>query len=129
VTIQWRERKPAALPKVAFRYRQGATIHQGNHGVDLGKDVTTSHAGLEVRHFPYRSAEQFVRKARNGAAAYAATDLPYDVGAHWRGYGEILDRYGPEALQNVYRTWFWHLSPVDAGLIHDPAAYRRWRQP
>jgi hypothetical protein len=123
-SIVWRQAKPAPLPKVAFRWAKGAVIHQGNHGVDLpGKWIV----GLEVRHFPYRSAEQFVNKARNGAAAYRATDLPVTQGAHWRAYGDLLDRYGPEALEDVFREHFWHLSPVDAGMVHDPAPYCRWK--
>lgn len=126
-SIVWRQPDPAPLPKVAFRWREGAVIHQGNHGVTLPGTTRTQHGILEVRHFPYRSAEQFVRKARNGAAAYAATDLPENIGAHWRGYGDILNRHGVEALAEVFRTHFWHLSPVDAGLIPDPAPYRRWR--
>lgn len=136
-TIVWRQPTPGALPKVAIRWVDGCRIHQGNHGVDHphgrlrenaqqrgGNDPT---GGIEIRHFPYRSAEQFVRKARNGAAAYAATDLPAHVGAHWRSYGDILTRHGPEALADVFREHFWHLSPVDHGLIPDPAPYMRWR--
>lgn len=124
-TIRWRQRDRAPLPKVAFRWETNCIIHQGNHGVTRpsgGKAI----AGLTVCHFPYRSAEQFVRKARNGAAAYAATDLPPDVGAHWRGYGEILERGGEGALHDVFREYFWELSPADAGLVLDPAPYRRW---
>lgn len=124
-TIVWRQRQPGALPKVAFRWEPGAAIHQGNHGVTLPAGETFERC-LEVRHFPYRSAAQFIRKARNGAAAYAATDLPADWGAHWRSYGEILERHGEEALADVYRTHFWHLSPIDNSMVHDPAAYRRW---
>jgi glycosyltransferase involved in cell wall biosynthesis len=124
-SIVWRQREPGALPKVAFRWHPDAHIHQGNHGVDRPDAVTVE--GLEVRHFPYRSAEQFVRKARNGAAAYRATDLPETMGAHWRAYGDILDRYGEEALvDQVFRKWFWFFSPVDAGMVLDPAHYRRW---
>jgi hypothetical protein len=115
----------APLPKVAFRWQDGAVIHQGNHGVTL-PTAASSVGGLEVRHFPYRSVEQFVRKARNGAAAYAATDLPVDVGAHWRSYGELLERYGEEVLHDVFRRHFWFLSPADAGMVLDPAPYCRW---
>ena len=127
-TLEWRQTTPAPLPKVAFRPLEGVIVHQGNHGVTFpGAGVVRATEGLEVRHFPYRSAEQFVRKARNGAAAYAAaTDLPADAGAHWRGYGLILERYGEEALAEVYREHFWHLAPFEAGLVRDPAAYRRW---
>lgn len=125
-TIVWRQREPAPLPKVAFRWEPGAVIHQGNHGVTLPSSAVHKVWALEVRHFPYRSAEQFVRKARNGAAAYRASDLPLTEGAHWRAYGDLLDRHGESALHDVFREHFWHLSPVDAGLILDPAAYRRW---
>lgn len=126
-TIQWRQRHPAPLPKVAFRWEADCVIHQGNHGVTrLSGGAVAS--GLRVCHFPYRTAEQFVRKARNGAAAYAATDLPEEVGAHWRGYGAILERHGVEALEAVFRQYFWNLSPADAGMVFDPAPYRRWTQ-
>lgn len=143
-TIEWRQAKAAVLPKVAFRWRPGATIHAGNHGVDLPPDERTAGSmhyrrlagwddgGLMVRHFPYRSAEQMIRKARNGAAAYAATDLPADVGAHWRQYGTLLERgydgkSGEEALADVFREYFWFLAPTEAGLVYDPAPYLRWR--
>lgn len=124
-SIIWRQPAPGALPKVAFRWEPGAVIHQGNHGVDLPSGSRPFDAALEIRHFPYRSAEQFVRKARNGAEAYAATDYPDHVGAHWRGYGTILERYGEAALEDVFREHFWFLSPADAGLTPDPAPYLR----
>lgn len=124
-TMVWRQRKPGPLPKVAFRWHPDAVIAQGNHAVKHPAS-TVARGLMEVRHFPYRSAEQMVRKARNGAAAYRAGDFRKDMGAHWRSYGEILDRHGEEALRDVFREHFWHLSPVDAGLVHDPAPYRRW---
>ena len=123
-SIVWRQKEPAGMGKVAFRWEEGAVIHQGNHDVTLGE----KNYGLPVslRHFPYRSAEQFVRKARNGAAAYKASDLPESWGAHWRSYGEILERHGPEALEEVFYTYFHFMSPIDNGMVHDPAPYRRW---
>jgi hypothetical protein len=117
---------------VAFRWHPDAVIHQGNHDVTLPEYEFARSGGefvaMQVRHFPYRSPEQMVRKARNGAAAYAATDLPAEQGAHWRSYGDLIDRYGEEALHDVYRQHFWFLSPVDAGLVCDPAPYLRWRR-
>jgi hypothetical protein len=125
-TMVWRQAQPGALPKVAFRWRNGATIHQGNHGVDLPGPRVEVPDVVELRHFPYRSVEQFAAKALQGAAAYAATDLPPDQGAHWRLYAEAARRHGVEALHEHFRRHFWHFAPLDAGMVHDPAPYRRW---
>lgn len=125
-TMVWRQAVAAPLPKVAFRWEPGAVIEQGNHGVHLPRGWGEVWPLLEVRHFPYRSPEQMVRKARNGAAAYAATDLPASFGAHWRAYGEIVERLGEAGLHDVFREHFWYLSPTDSGLVRDPAPYMRW---
>lgn len=126
-SMVWRQPTPAPLPKVAFRWEPGSVIHQGNHGVTLPSGGIGVPA-LEIRHFPYRSAAQFVAKAVNGAAAYAATDLPEHQGAHWRAYGEVHKLLGEAGLEEVYRTHFRYESPTDAGLICDPAPYLRWQQ-
>lgn len=125
-TIRWRRPDPGALPKVAFRWRQGVRILQGNHGVVYPSVTPRSYPALLIRHFPYRTAEQFINKARKGAEAYAATTLPEHEGAHWRQYGAILEREGEAGLEAVFRRWFWNLAPVQAGLILDPAPFRRW---
>lgn len=122
----WRRPAPVPLPKVAFRWETDAVIHQGNHGVTLPSGGVGVPA-LEVRHFPYRSKRQFVTKAVQGAAAYRRTNLPADMGAHWRSYGQIYDRMGTAGLERVFRAHYWHLSPTDSGLIRDPAPYLRWR--
>lgn len=120
----WRRRDPVSLPKVACRALPGLTIHQGNHGAAYaGIDCPGVTGGeLEVRHFPYRSAEQFVSKVRNGAAAYAATDLPEGTGAHWRQYGRHLDENGEQALvDDVFRPHFFSADPeADETLVFDP---------
>jgi glycosyltransferase involved in cell wall biosynthesis len=123
-SMTWRQPGPGALPKVAFRYKKGAVIHQGNHGVDGVRGAVAS--GLLIRHFPYRSWEHFKRKAENGAKAYEATDLAAAEGAHWRGYGQILERHGEGALKEVYDRYFQFLSPVNEGMVEDPAPFRRF---
>lgn len=117
--IHWRRPSPAPLPKVACRARKGLVIEQGNHGAHYDTpDIPLRLGGLlSIRHFPYRSVEQMIRKARNGAAAYAATDLPEDVGAHWRGYGRLSDA----EIGDVFRKWFWSADPQADGLVRDPA--------
>ncbi len=125
-TIVWRQPSPGALPKVALRWAPGSTIFQGNHGAAIVGGNVETHGRLEIRHFPYRSAAQFVRKAKNGAAAYAATDLHPTQGAHWRQYGALLDRFGEEALEDVFREFYWRFAPVNAGMVLDPAPFRRY---
>lgn len=125
--IRWRQKEPQDLPKVAFRWEEGCVVHQGNHGVTLPTASQPYSARLlELRHFPYRSYEHFKRKAINGKQAYDASTLPEDMGLHWRQYGQILEQSGDDALREVFETYFWFLSPLDAGLQLDPAPFRRW---
>lgn len=122
--LGWRTNKPGALPKVACRYHKGLVIEQGNHGAKYNTIVRTSTSvQLVIRHFPYRSPEHFVRKVRNGYAAYQATDLGESSGAHWRGYGRILEDQGEDALvNNVFKKWFYSPDPgSNKKLIFDPA--------
>jgi hypothetical protein len=119
----WRRLMPAGLPKVACRTRPDLVIHQGNHGASYNGGTTDFPGQLVVRHFPYRSAEQMVTKARNGAAAYAAaTDLHPTAGQHWRDYGRLLEAHGDEALHDVFRHWFFEPFPELRAdeLIFDP---------
>lgn len=117
----WRRRQPGAMGKVACRPRLDVTIHDGNHDAHYGAGAAPENL-LVVRHFPYRSAEQFVRKALNGGAALAATDLPDHVGAHWRGYAAILEAHGEDVCADIFRQWFWSAAPADdPTLIFDPA--------
>jgi hypothetical protein len=118
----WRCREPGALPKVACRTAVPVQVHQGNHHASY--DTTTAEAGvLVIRHFPYRTPAQFESKVRNGAAAYAATDLPTHEGEHWRQFGRTLDNGGPVALAAEYRARFLIDDPeADPDLIWDPAS-------
>jgi hypothetical protein len=136
-TMGWRSPEPGGLPKVAFAWRPGSIIHQGNHGVDIPGKRVDDPGLVEVRHFPYRSAEQFLNKSIQGAAAYRALDekrraqgkpVNKDQGAHWRLYDEARQRHGDDAVRDHYRRNFWHFAPLDAGLIYDPAPYRHHEQ-
>lgn len=133
--IQWRRPAPAPLPKVAARWRDDLVIHQGNHGAHYHAFVPGPFDPiLVVRHFPYRSVEQFLRKVRNGAAAYRAAGdrQPEHAGAHWRQWGKLLEERGEEAVAEIFRKWYWRADPTVAtkidkerqpALVHDPARY------
>ncbi len=114
--LGWRRWAPCPLHKVACRTALRPTIDQGNHGATYPTQAPLNDK-LVIRHFPYRSPEQFERKVRNGAEAYAATDLPDEVGGHWRGYGRILNSEGPEGLERVFRKWFWRDAPAEKLVI------------
>jgi glycosyltransferase involved in cell wall biosynthesis len=121
--IGWRRKEKGILPKVACRYRDDLVIQQGNHGAFYSGGGTIMEGLLVIRHYPYRSPDQFVNKVRMGAAAYAATDLDEAVGAHWRGYGAILQNQGEAVLiEDVYKTWFYLDNPREhSDVFYDPA--------
>lgn len=119
--IGWRRREPCPLHKVACRPSLPVTISQGNHGAAYPTQSPLD-GQFVIRHYPNRSVEQLVRKVRNGAAAYAATDLPLDQGQHWREWGQLLEQGGEEAIGDLFREWYWSADPsADPDLIFDPA--------
>ena len=75
--------------KTAFRAHLLATIASGNHyalhpaRVDRG--------ALAIRHYPFLGFEHFIEKALQGATALGATDLPENIGAHWREWAAASD--------------------------------------
>lgn len=109
--INWRRNYAAPLPKVAARWHPSLTIGMGNHDVSFQFPNTEARGRMAIRHFPYRSPEQIIRKIRNGAEAYAATDLPEHFGAHWRGWGAILESQGEDAIVELFHKWHWRESP------------------
>lgn len=121
--IGWRQREHGALGKVAARLRPGLEIRQGNHSAYAPGGGLTIEA-LVVRHFSWRSADQYVRKIANGYRAYAATDLPEDVGAHWRMFGDPEDPTFEERVREHFEQWFLIADPyADSSLIYDPAPW------
>jgi Glycosyl transferase family 2 len=122
--IGWRQREHGALPKVACRLRPGLEIRQGNHSAYAPGSATTS-GGLVVRHFSWRSPEQYVAKIRNGYRAYAATDLPDSIGAHWRMHGDPdTDPLFADRVRGHFESWFYVEKPRERpDLIYDPAPW------
>lgn len=120
--IGWRQRQPLDIRwgKVACKLRPDLQIHMGNHSATTSGTGTTG-GGLQIRHFPYRSADHFVRKAINGYAAYRATTMDESTGAHWRVYGRAIEEGGPEAGHAWFYDAFWSANPAaDDTLVHDP---------
>lgn len=116
--MRWRRRDSVPLPKVAVRARPDIVIGQGNHVAHADVPLTIEPGfPLMVRHFSNRSVEQFVRKARNGARAYAASILPESMGTHWRQYGTMTD----DELAALFCAAMWIEDPEsDPSLVFDP---------
>ena len=115
-----RERTP--LHKVACRMVPGMVIEMGNHQVTY-PDTESPAARfdqLEVRHFPIRSPRQYLRKATQGAAALALTDLDESTGQHWRDWNRMVTEHGEQALTDAFLD-HWYYRHDDPRLVFDPA--------
>jgi GT2 family glycosyltransferase len=112
--------EPNPFKRIGYRKRAasnlGKVIEAGNHDATTrGTALRTS--GLHVRHYSWRTVEQFVRKIRNGEAAYAATDLPETTGDHWRKFAGKPDK----AIADHFWLWFYFNDPeADDSMMFDP---------
>jgi len=101
------------LPKVAVRYDPTVRVHMGNHDVDrAGRRID---GALAYRHCGWRSPEQMVRKLRNGADAYRATNMHEMYGTHWRRADNLSD-------DDILAEWEALLA--EDGLVYDPPPVR-----
>lgn len=114
----WRFIEPSKLPKVACRLHPTLRIGMGNHEATVASFTAMSSTGnpptvplLVVEHYPWRSAEQYVRKIRNGALAYLASDLPDEYGAHWRAFGHPDDEGFEERCFAWFDAWAYRHDP------------------
>ena len=118
------------LPKVACRTSPALTVGMGNHeawnhGIVSSARATVADGELVVRHFPWRSEEQFLRKITNGSRAYAAApEVDETFGAHWRQFGLPGDPWFEEHVRQWFRDYGYRANPLDLTyepLIYDPA--------
>lgn len=120
--LGWRTVEPLSLPKVAVRLWEDVRIDAGNHSaLPPPRSLDVVRGLLEIRHYPYRSAEQFAVKAIQGNIAYRATDLERGLGLHWREYGERIEAEGVErGGHEWFNRFFRYDHPRLAGGPDDP---------
>ncbi len=115
--IGWRQRSKAPLPKVMCRLRPDLVIDAGNHYARTS-GTALAVGGLVIRHFSWRTEEQYLCKIRNGQEAMAATDLDEGTCAHWR----MWEGHTDESIREHFRKWFFSTTPRDdESLMFDPA--------
>jgi glycosyltransferase involved in cell wall biosynthesis len=107
--------------KVIVMAIPGMKITMGNHKALVGDRAFTD--SIEVRHFPYRSHKQFIRKIKNGSAALGKTTYPETTGSHWRSLGLMLNQYGEGSLQRYYENNLFANESRIADTVEDPAPY------
>lgn len=73
--------------KVCFRSWDNAVLGMGNHTVLRPGD--SGQTQVAIVHLPWRSQEQLHRKLAQGAKALELTNLPEDLGYHWRANGQL----------------------------------------
>jgi len=85
-SICHRKQNSNSFVAVAFRKYPGAYLEIGNHNVinHKGKRVFDL---IGIRHYQYRSFEQFYKKVLNGKRVYDNTTYPDYMGSHWRTLG------------------------------------------
>lgn len=121
-SMGWRQTHPVPLPKVAVRTAPGLIIRAGNHSAQIGRFTTTIGPLLVVRHFPYRTEDQFIERVRTAYAELKVSRFPQSHGAHIRAYGKCLEEEGEEELRKHFRTWFVIEEPrAHDDMIYDPA--------
>jgi glycosyltransferase involved in cell wall biosynthesis len=110
--MRWRKKEVNPLLKVAMRRNSHLRIGEGAHTCDYnGQYPSTLGGHLKIRHYPYRSPDQFVSKVRNGYNGRTATDLGPEVSPHLREYGRILNEEGEDALRQFYQDNFFVAKP------------------
>lgn len=123
--ISWRFGFPGRLHKVACRLRPDLTIEMGNHSATFQMpSMSRLDAALALRHFTWRTEDQYVRKIRNGWNAYAHTTMPPTVGGHWRMFGPPDEETWEERVRAHFYAWFYVANPPDdrpdLQLVFDP---------
>ena len=117
--IGWRQKSYGALSKVCVRMRKDVAIEMGNHGAHF-RGFGLVVPGLQLRHYSWRSPEQYLKKIRNGATAYAAMDPERSegYGGHWKMFEGADD----EVIMEHFKEWFFFDDPdSEDSLIFDPA--------
>lgn len=117
----WREAEMLPLMKVACRLRDDLSVGHGNHSAHYGSErhAATVNGVLESRHFPYRTADQFVKRVKIAWPMLRDSGLPESHGAHMWAYGRHLDEFGEEGLRRWFENGHLH-TPGRPGMVHDP---------
>ncbi len=100
--------EPNPMPKTAFRAHPKAIVSMGNHWVHR---PGTSGVGLVIAHYPYRSKNQLLKKAREGSVAINALQNSKELGSHWQQWSKMNDEEFDK---------FWKSLQSSSDVVQDP---------
>lgn len=117
---------PGIHGKMCARTFPGLWVRMGNHqierpGLEMG--------GLHVLHLPWRSRDQFVRKAVQGAAALDSAELSKDKGRHWRELAQQTEVEADrrwESLLDGHADPDLDWSPSGESRLVEPGSWTQW---
>lgn len=119
----WRSVQKLPIPKVAARCRPDLQIGHGNHNASYNTRIPRTMRDLiEIRHFPYRTPEQFIKRVEGAWPMLRDSGLPESHGTHMWEYGRCLDEHGPDGLRAWFAAgMFFHDPETNPELVYDPA--------
>lgn len=77
-----------SFSSVGFTKKQGSRITEGNHKVLNHSGKVISHI-IGIKHYQYRSFDQFSRKVKNGKNTIELSSQPSYIASHWRNLGSM----------------------------------------
>lgn len=117
----WRSADKLPLAKVACRCRPDLKIGHGNHTANYDGPIRTVQDIIEIRHYPYRTPEQFIKRVQGAWPSLRDSGLPESHGAHMWAYGRCLDAHGPDGLVEWFKAGMFFEDPAsNPELIFDP---------
>ena len=111
LSMVYKKRYSDSFPAVAFNKYPGFYLEMGNHNV-VNHKGSRIYGLLGIRHYQYRSFEQFSNKVRNGKKVYDDTTFPTSIGSHWRKLGNMTDEE-MEIWWNDYISQEVEYDPID----------------
>ena len=127
VRMKYKHKERNPLDKVVVWWHEGMKIDRGNHRVfdKNGNVIEGAWVGLVLKHFPYRSPEQFLLRilSHQSGLKAAGDKTPLDSSIHNRAFIRVYEEGGAEALTELYKQQFFNQEP-DGILDLDPARYR-----
>jgi hypothetical protein len=118
--------------KVIVRWKPGYALRDGNHSVAYPDGITIAGPAtmIGIRHFPFRSPRQFLKRIKDSMQAYRFTKLNKIDHVHKRVYASEIYFMGEEHALKTYESWILENPDApDSGVVCDPAPLYGRRPP